>query len=188
MLKNFFKIMLGFKKDLNNAIPDSYCQNIYQINFNKLKEKQIDTILFDVDNTLTYVDDINIPVETINLIDDLKKQNFKILLLSNNHEPRVKPISKALNIPMIYEANKPRTKSYIKALQMLNSKKENTVAIGDQILTDIIGAKRYGIKAILVDQLSNENNIKTGIAHKLQNHIVKKLSQKHLFKQGKYYQ
>ena len=70
---------------------------------------------------------------------------------------------------------------------MLNSKKENVVAIGDQILSDIVGAKKYGVKAILVDQLSKENNIQTGMAQKLQKYIIKKLTKKNLFKKNYYF-
>ena len=115
------------------------------------------------------------------------KQNFKILLISNNHKERVEPVAKQLNVKALWDAGKPENKVYDKALEMLNSSKENTVAIGDQILSDIVGANKYGLKSILVDQLSKENNIQTGMAQKLQKHMVKKLTKKNLFKKGKYY-
>ena len=179
--------MLGSKKELKKEKPNAYYKNDYQINYDKLKKQNINTILFDIDNTLAKVDDQNIPKETVKLLNNLKNKNFKILLFSNNHKKRVIPMANTLKIKALYEANKPQKKVYQKALNILNSKKENTVAIGDQILSDIIGAKQNKIKAILVDPLSKENNIKTGLAQKLGVHIIKKLSKEKLLKQGKYY-
>ena len=187
MLMTFFKVMLGSKSEISAITPDSYYPNIYEIDYSKLKENNYSTLLFDIDNTIAKVDDLNVPQKTIELFDRLKKLNFKILLISNNHQERVIPISKKLDVPALSEAKKPEKKPYEQALKQLNSKKENAVAIGDQLLSDIIGAKKNGIKAILVAQLSNENNIKTGMAQKLQKHIIKKLTKENKFRYKKYY-
>ena len=187
MLQTFIKVMFGSKKEIEAIIPDSYYQSVYEIDYEKLKASNIDTLLFDIDNTIAKVDDLNIPKKTIILFQNLKKQNFKILLLSNNHAKRATPISNTLKVKVLADAGKPDKIAYDKALNILNSKKEKAVAIGDQILSDIVGAKKYGIKAILVNQLSKENNIQTGMAQKLQKYMVKKLTKKNLFKIDNYY-
>ena len=186
-MQTFIKVMLGFKQEIEAVTPDSYYPNIYKIDYQTLKKEKIDTLLFDIDNTITKVDDLNVPKETFILFQKLKKQNFKILLLSNNNIKRATPISKVLDVEVLANAGKPDKIAYDKALDMLNSKKENVVAIGDQILSDIVGAKKYGVKAILVDQLSKENNIQTGMAQKLQKYIIKKLTKKNLFKKNYYF-
>lgn len=187
MLITFFKVMLGFKKEIKFIIPDSYYASIYDIDYDLLMKQKIDTILFDIDNTITKVDDLNVPQETINLFENLKAKNFKLLIFSNNHVERAQPISKILDVKMLADAGKPQKEAYDKALKILDSKKENTVAIGDQILSDIVGAKKYGIKSILVDQLSEENNIQTGMAQKLQKIMIYKLTKMNLLEKGKYY-
>lgn len=187
MLITFFKVMLGFKKEIKFIIPDSYYASIYNIDYDLLMKQKIDTILFDIDNTITKVDDLNVPQETINLFENLKTKNFKLLIFSNNHVERAQPISKILDVKMLADAGKPQKEAYDKALKILDSKKENTVAIGDQILSDIVGAKKYGIKSILVDQLSEENNIQTGMAQKLQKIMIYKLTKMNLLEKGKYY-
>ena len=53
----------------------------------------------------------------------------------------------------IANAGKPLTRSYTKAMAMLRTDITNTLLIGDQILTDIFGAKRIGMKHILVRPL-----------------------------------
>ena len=187
MMQTFIKVMLGLKKEIEAVTPDSYYPSIYKIDYQTLKKEKIDTLLFDIDNTITKVDDLNIPKETADLMENLKKQGFKILLFSNNHEQRAKPVAKKLNLPLLSDAGKPTKEAYDKALNILNSTKENTAAIGDQLLSDIVGAKKYRIKAILVDQLSKENNIQTGMAQKLQKHMIKKLKKYKQFQIGKYY-
>lgn len=187
MLITFFKVMLGFKKEIKFIIPDSYYASIYDIDYDLLMKQKIDTILFDIDNTITKVDDLNVPQETINLFENLKTKNFKLLIFSNNHVERAQPISKILDVKMLADAGKPQKEAYDKALKILDSKKENTVAIGDQILSDIVGAKKYVIKSILVDQLSEENNIQTGMAQKLQKIMIYKLTKMNLLEKGKYY-
>lgn len=186
MLKTFIKVMLGNKKETSFIIPDYYYPDIYSINYEKLQERKIDTLLFDVDNTIAFVDDIMISKQTIKLFEKLKK-TYKILLFSNNHEERVKPISQKLGVKMLAQADKPEKKAYERALQILNAKKENTAAIGDQMLSDIVGAKKFNITAILVDQLSSKNNLQTGLAQKLQKFIVKKLNKENRFKYYNYY-
>ena len=187
MLKTFIKVMLGNKKETSFIIPDYYYPDIYSINYEKLQERKIDTLLFDVDNTIAFVDDIMISKQTIKLFEKLKK-TYKILLLSNNHEERVKPISQKLGVKMLAQADKPEKKAYERALQIQNAKKENTAAIGDQMLSDIVGAKKINITAILVDQLSSKNNLQTGLAQKLQKFIVKKLNKENRFKYYNYYE
>ncbi|MDQ9842238.1 HAD hydrolase-like protein, partial [Acinetobacter baumannii] len=48
---------------------------------------------------------------------------------------------------------------YKKILRKYGFTPEETAAVGDQVLTDIAGANRMGILTILVDPLSNDNNI-----------------------------
>lgn len=187
MIQTFIKVMFGFKKEIEAVTPDNYYPSIYKIDYQTLKKENINTLLFDIDNTITKVDDLNVPQETIELMENLKKQEFKILLFSNNHQQRAFPVAQKLNLPLLSDAGKPEKKAYAKALNILNSTKENTAAIGDQLLSDVVGAKKYGIKAILVDQLSKENNIQTGLAQKLQKYMIKKLSKYKLFKIGDYY-
>lgn len=186
MLKTFFKVMANNKEAINKILPNSYQKSVFTINYTKLKEKNINTLIFDIDGTIAKADDINISKDIQKLIDKLKK-SFNIILISNNHIERVKPVADLLNLKMIYDADKPLKTPYNKVIQTFNVKKENIAAIGDQTLTDIVGANEYGIYSILVDQIDKKNNIQTGMAQTLQKFMLNKLEKKHLWKNGKYY-
>ena len=187
MAMTYIKVMIGLKKEMDLIIPDSYVKSIYDINYEKLRSQGITNLLFDVDNTIAIVDDHKTPKELIELFNKLKKQGFQILLISNNHEDRVLPIAQSLDVPMLSDADKPEAIAYDRALVILKGTRENTVAIGDQMLSDIVGAKKYGLYTILVDQLSSFNNLETGTAKGLQDSMVKKTHKKNLFSYKQYY-
>jgi HAD superfamily phosphatase (TIGR01668 family) len=80
----------------------------------------------------------------------LLNKGFKIFILSNNDEDRVKLFIENIKIDYIHKAGKPSVKNYDAALEKMDLKKEETVAIGDQLFTDCLGAKNAGIKFIKV--------------------------------------
>ena len=52
-----------------------------------------------------------------------------------------------------------KTKNYKKAMEIMGTNKENTVFIGDQLFTDVWGAKRTGIANILVKPIHPKEEI-----------------------------
>ena len=50
----------------------------------------------------------------------------------------------------ICNAHKPLTKNYIRAMELMGTDRSNTLFVGDQLFTDVWGAKRAGMRNILV--------------------------------------
>jgi HAD superfamily phosphatase (TIGR01668 family) len=71
----------------------------------------------------------------------------------------VHKFNEKLDVLTIFKANKPSEKNYLKAVSMMNLSKEEVVFIGDQIFTDIWGAKKAGIKNILVSPIHPKEEI-----------------------------
>ena len=80
-------------------------------------------------------------------------------LISNNKKLRVEPFAKAVNSKFIYDAHKPSRGSYKKAMELMNTDKESTLFIGDQIFTDIWGANRTGIETVMLKQIDKKEEI-----------------------------
>ena len=59
----------------------------------------------------------------------------------------------------IYNAHKPSTKNYEKAMKIMGTDKTNTFFVGDQLFTDVWGAKRAGIHNILVRPINPKEEI-----------------------------
>ena len=187
MLQTFYKVM---KKDtyyINLVIPNMYKKNIYEIDYKELKKNNINNLIFDIDNTILKVDDTFVPKKLIGLFNKLKKEGFNICIVSNNGINRTKTPAEKLEVKFISNAKKPKKEAFDKALEILDSKINNTAMIGDQMLSDIRGANAYGLYTILVDPLENKYNLQTKVSRVLQNKMEKKLQKEKRFIKGKYY-
>ena len=166
--------------------PDIYKKTIFDINYKQLKKDGIKCLIFDLDNTLGLISHKNCPQEAKDLINKLK-EDFLIVISSNNTKRRIKPYLEELGIEGTSWSMKPSIKSliYIKAKYKLH-KKEMCI-IGDQIVTDILSGKRFHIKTILVDPLGDKDLKITGLNRNIEAKIIAKYEKRGLFKRGKYY-
>lgn len=142
----------------NCFFPDAYLDSTYEIDFDKLYEEGYRGLLFDVDNTLV---PHGAPADerAKKLFAHLKELGFKSCFLSNNQIERVSSFNAAIGEQFIENAHKPSVKNYFKAMKMLGTDTSNTIFIGDQLFTDIYGAKRAGIRNILVKPIDKKEEI-----------------------------
>lgn len=142
----------------NKFFPDDYVASTYMIPFEKLYEEGYRGLIFDIDNTLVPhgapADD-----RAKKLFTRLKETGFRCCLISNNQEPRVKMFNEEIQVDYICNAHKPSTKNYIKAMQIMGTDTSNTIFVGDQLFTDVWGAKRTGIRNILVKPIHPKEEI-----------------------------
>ena len=129
--------------------PDDYQMSAYVIPYEKLYEEGYRGVIFDIDNTLV---PHGAPADSDakKLFSRLKNIGFSACLLSNNQEPRVKNFNKDIQVHYICNAHKPSVRNYEKAMEAMGTNCSNTIFVGDQLFTDIWGAKRSGIRNILV--------------------------------------
>lgn len=166
--------------------PTIYKKDIFNIDYNNLKEKGIKCLVFDLDNTLGLIDNKKCPRKTKKLLKELKK-DFLILICSNNTKKRLKPYLKDLGIGGVALSMKPSTRGLRKIKHNYNLKKKEMCMIGDQIVTDILAGNRYRIMTILVDPLGEADLKITGLNRKIEKKIVDKYTKKGIFERGKYY-
>ena len=138
--------------------PDEYMDSTYAIDFKKLYKDGYRGILFDIDNTLV---PHGAPEDerAIALFKELKQIGFTTCLISNNKEPRVKSFCDKVDSDYIFKAGKPLTEGYEEGIRKMKTTKENTLFIGDQIFTDVLGAKRAGLYTIMVKPIHPKEEI-----------------------------
>ncbi len=143
---------------LQRFYPDCYMHSTYQIDFKGYYDAGYRGIIFDIDNTLV---EHGAPADerSKRLIAELKKIGFSMMLLSNNKEPRVKMFHDDVQIPYIFKAGKPGRGGYEKAMEQMGTDKDNTLFVGDQLFTDVWGAKNTGIYSILVQPIDKKEEI-----------------------------
>ena len=138
--------------------PKEYLDSTYLIDFEKKYEQGYRGIIFDIDNTLV---PHGLPADerAIALFRRLKGIGYKTTMLSHNKEPRVKMFCDAVGEPYIYKAGKPNPENYRVAMQRMGTNEKNTLFVGDQIFTDVWGANKAGIYAILVKPIHPKEEI-----------------------------
>ncbi len=151
--------------------PDEYVASTYVIPFEKLYEEGYRGLIFDIDNTLV-MHGAPADERAKNLFVRLKMIGFDCCLLSNNQEPRVKMFNDAVHVHYIYDAHKPSTKNYEKAMKIMKTDTSNTIFIGDQLFTDVWGAKRTGIRNILVKPIHPREEIQIVLKRKLEKIVL----------------
>ncbi len=163
--------------------PNLWINSIYDLETELLREKGISGILIDMDNTLVpwgcYVAD----AEVVKWIESLKEKGFKLCMVSNSTPSKGKQLSLQLGIPGVWNAVKPRSKAFRRALAKLNVKAEETAVIGDQIFTDVLGGNFLGLFTILVPQLSSRDFVWTKIMRKIEKKVLQRMELEEKYQQ-----
>lgn len=161
-----------------NVYPSLYLDSVKNINPTLLKKNNIKGLILDVDNTL--IDYYR------NLVDgaekwceELKNEGIKCIILSNsNKRSKVEEVAEKLNIDYIMFAKKPLKSGFKRALSKLELKPEEVAVVGDQLFTDVIGAKRMNMFSILVKQVDEKDIFITKLKRPIENAIIKKYLEK----------
>ena len=151
--------------------PGEYLESTYVIDFDKLYKDGYRGIIFDIDNTLV---PHGAPADerAILLFNHLKEIGFSCMLLSNNKEPRVKGFNDAVGVQYMHKAGIPKPSGYKKAMERLGTDKDNTLFVGDQIFTDVVGANIVGIRTILVKPINPKEEIQIVLKRFLEKPIL----------------
>ena len=156
--------------------PDLRCPRIQDIPLELLKERGIEGILFDLDNTITAWHSFEIPADTNAWLQNLAAFGFKTAIVSNNKGARVKQLSDKLAMPFISDAIKPRRKGFLQAAALLELPVSKLAMVGDQLITDIWGGNRAGLYTIFVDSLHpKEHWGTTHIFRPMERFVLKRL-------------
>ena len=143
---------------LERFFPDEYVDSAYGIPFEELYRKGYRGIIFDVDNTLV-PHGAPADARSISLFERLRAMGFSTFILSNNKEPRVAPFAGQVKSSYIFKGGKPSVKGYERAMEVMGTGRENTLFIGDQLFTDVWGARRTGLYSILTKPMDPHEEI-----------------------------
>ncbi len=156
---------------LRRFYPDHEADDAYGIDYEDLYQKGYRGIIFDIDNTLV---PHGAPADerAVSLFARLRRLGYETLLLSNNKEPRVKSFSDRVGARYIFKAGKPGREGYERAMREMQTRPENTLFVGDQLFTDVWGAKRAGIVTWLVRPIHPKEEIQIVLKRKLERIVL----------------
>ncbi len=134
-----------------SPIPRGVYDTVEQISPQALARRGIRLVLADLDNTLAPYRQTEPPAQARAWKAALEEEKIQLFLLSNSRKPgRVRAFAERLGVPYQGRSGKPGRAGYLRAMERMGCRPEETVMVGDQIFTDTLGANRAGVTPLLV--------------------------------------
>ncbi|AXH98945.1 YqeG family HAD IIIA-type phosphatase [Sporosarcina sp. PTS2304] len=165
---------------LKQFLPSAYVKSVLLIKPETLVENGIKGIITDLDNTLVEWDRADATEDIMAWFESMRVAGLQVAVVSNNNIERVRHFCDPLGIPYICEARKPMTRSFHQAVATLGLPKEQVVMIGDQLLTDVLGANRAGMQVILVVPVASSDAPITKFNRAIERRIMARFKRKGL--------
>jgi uncharacterized protein len=159
-------------------VPAHAANSLQDIDLDRLWAGGKRLILLDVDHTIVKwkAEDFAEPV--LDWLARAKQMGFDLCIISNTRRvERLARLTEKLGIETVRGAFKPSRAMFRLALIKFKRKAEETVMIGDQLMTDILGANRSGIDAIWVLKMEGKEFSGTRI-----NRFMERLLQSAIYK------
>ena len=154
--------------------PDYNLKNVYEINFEELKQKGIKCLMFDLDSTVMVSKSATFLPETLEWFNEFLN-DFEVAIISNNkNDSYIENANKISPCKVVGRADKPNPKIMGEYLQSINVKPQEAVMIGDRPLTDILAGKLLGCKTILVGSINPNENLPTKFVRALERSTIRK--------------
>lgn len=149
--------------------PDRVYDGYEQIKGQALAARGVKLLLCDLDYTLAPKSQRE-PDEAVRCwIASLREAGVEVMILSNNRSPaRVEQFCRELGISYEGHAKKPGTAGFRRAMTRQNVTAAETAMLGDKLLTDMLGANRSGVLALMVEPRGGAVGLWNRVLHALQ--------------------
>ena len=142
-----------------SLIPDRVFSSVAEIRPEWLTARGITLLLADLDNTLVRYGPGDPAPEVLAWREGLRTAGVELFLLSNSRKPgRAQKFAEQLGIPYQGHSGKPKKGGYLRAMERMGCRPEETVMVGDQIFTDTLGANNAGVIPLLVEPIRLAGN------------------------------
>lgn len=153
--------------------PHIYVESIYDLPLEKLKERGIKGLIFDIDNTIAPHDVAEPDEKFIEFSKTLKEMDFSLAILSNNNQNRVNLFNQQLQFHAVYKGGKPNTKKIKSIMEALNLSPSNTAMIGDQVFTDMFCGRLAKTLCIYTKPVCNRDQFVTKVKRGAEKQVLK---------------
>lgn len=151
------------RKLLRRFIPDLRFAHVGELDGSWLLEHGIRHVIFDLENTLVPYHEEKLGKDALRLIDSLRSSGIAVSVVSNSPVRWVARLLDEHGVRYVAMARKPFKKSFLRVAEASSVPPGATLHVGDQVLTDVLGAHRAGMMAALVDPLSLRGPLTTHV-------------------------
>ena len=138
--------------------PDRYFSRLSHVDIERdLLALGFRFVLLDIDNTILSRDTHEVPRDAGHWLAKARDAGVSFCLVSNNWHESVYQLANRLSLPIVAKAVKPLPPAFLVALKKIGATRDATVVIGDQLVTDVLGAHFVGMKAYLLAPLVEQD-------------------------------
>lgn len=116
-------------------------------------------VLADIDNTLAPYEQAVPDERILNWVESLRAAGICLAFISNNDRERVETFNAPIGVPAYPKAGKPGGKYIRCAMAELGVTPQETVFLGDQLLTDALAGNRQGLRTIIVPPIKDKTTL-----------------------------
>lgn len=122
-------------------------------------------LLLDVDNTLLAWKGRQVPQDVAQWVAAVLHAGLRVCVVSNTKRPkRLRALCEALGVPFVRDRFKPSRRMFLLAMERYGATPDETIMVGDQLFTDVLGARRAGIEAVWVQPVSEREFVGTKLS------------------------
>lgn len=138
--------------------PDRYFSRISKIDIKRdILDAGFTHVLLDIDNTILTRDTHEIPRDVKVWLGQARDAGLIFCLVSNNWHSGVYDMAQRIDLPIVAKAIKPLPPAFLVARNKIGAKRKTTLMIGDQLITDVLGAHFLGMTAYMVCPLVEQD-------------------------------
>jgi len=138
--------------------PDMLADAIWEIDLAELRQRGIEGVILDLDNTIVDWNRSEVREEVRRWAGRARQAGLRLCIASNARgRARVAAIAEEIGATWLAPAGKPSRRGLRRAMAMLGTIPDATAVVGDQVFTDVMGGNRLGLFTILVRPLSGRD-------------------------------
>ncbi len=160
-------------------LPDRIFSRFDDVTPSYLAAENIRFLLVDIDNTLAPYEEPDPNDRVVAWVQAMREAGVTVVLVSNNNAERVERFNRELGLVAYADCHKPSPKRLRKYAESVGANLGETSALGDQIFTDVWGAKCIGARAILVPPINDKKTLFFRFKRWLEKPFIKKYYKTH---------
>lgn len=158
---------------LVNLRPDLRVDRVERLTARRLESLGLVGLLLDLDETLLPAAATEPTSEVVAWARDLQRAGVRLAIVSNGRPDRVARVARALDVPARALTGKPWPGAFRRGLAQIGLPAERCAMVGDQLFTDVVGARAAGLRTVLVPPLSRGGMPHTRALRRLEARILR---------------
>jgi len=154
--------------------PNGHAASLADVAIDELWERGWRGIILDLDNTCCPYHQPHLADGVAGWVAAARDRGLRIVMVSNNFNERVAAVGAQLGIPTVPNALKPLPFGFWRAMRLLGTPRRATGVIGDQVFTDVLGAKLLGLRCVLTEPIVAHDFPLTRVLRKLERVVYKR--------------